>query len=124
PTSKQAKTNFTSIYYKIYDETTKDFKENTNQKDIDQLNIELSNMTDDEYKQEYQSLYDLIQAKWTIETKYRALYTDNTYTTLTTSVTPERIINLNAETYDQLVSFAKDSEGKDEFAKRIYNWQT
>lgn len=124
PTSKQAKTNFTSIYYRVYDETTKDFKENTNQKDIDQLNIELGKMTDDEYKQEYQSRYDLLQAKWTIETKYRALYTDNKYTTLTTSVTPERIINLNAETYDQLVSFAKDSEGKDEFAKRIYNWQT
>lgn len=123
PASRQAKLNFISIYQSVYDEKTMVFTENVDSSAIDQLVVELENMTDDGHKKEYQTLYDQLAKKWDIEKSYRELFTNSALTTLKPTTTPHKVVQLNNETFELIDTYSKDSNHQDQFAIRIYEWQ-
>lgn len=123
--SRNAKLNFISIYQTIYDEETKDFTDKVALEAVEQLHVELNQITDDDYKTAYNDRFQLIGDKWHIEQMHRDLFDDpEQKTTLKKTVTPQDVIAVNAETYDQLHQYAIDSQNTDAFATRLYDVQT
>ena len=122
-TSKNAKLNFMSIYHTIYDEQTMDFKPDVKQEAIEQLQIELNQMTQDDYKKEYEQIFAKVTDKWAIESAYRNLFADSQLTTLRSDTTPWTILQVNEKTFEAIDDYATDSRNQDAFAKRIYAWQ-
>jgi len=123
-TSRNAKMSFTSLVQSVYDQETRDFTEEMNQESMDQLQAQLDQMTNDDYKQTYIDQFERLENKWTIEQAYRALYTNEEFTTIRADVTPHQIVALNNDTFEAIDEYSLDSNHTDQFAIRIHEWQT
>lgn len=121
-TSRKNKVLFMDLYNQLISKNG-DLTKKANSYNIHKLKTYYNNFNSNNSSTNYKKMYAEVLLKYSILEQFDNLFTDSTYTTLDTEVTPQSILNLNNSTFSDLTTlFVQNPD--DAFVKRIINTET